>query len=116
MENLEQTTYGKALDKVKGIKAFYDIVFYYVVFIVFWVSLKNATLNFIITRTKNLNDDFTEWFNINAILIPVLCAIGIAIYGLYVYNVFPNILKKWEDRKLKELLEEDELSNNARWE
>lgn len=53
------------------------------------------------------NPDFNNWLFWNVILFPVLWGIALLIHGLVAFGKF-NFIRRWEERKIDALLEEEE--------
>jgi hypothetical protein len=100
MENYyqEEERYFKARKRVEEIKGFYGNLIAYIV-----VNIGLFVLN-ILTSPKQL------WF-----YWPLLWwGIGVIFHGLKVFNYLPFLGKDWEEKKIKEFLD-DEKSNKEIW-
>lgn len=97
MENQYQgeERYHKAQKRVEDIKGFYENLASYV-----FVNLGFLVLN-LLTSPKHL------WF-----FWPMLgWGIGVIIHGMKVFNYMPFFGKDWEERKIKEFMNEKKKSN-----
>ena len=97
----QENKYLKAKDKVKEIKKFYTNIIFYVVFIGFL-----ALLNYYTSGFENM------WF----LWAALGWGIGIIFQAIKVFDWVPFANKKWEERKINELMEKDEEEyKNNRW-
>ncbi len=101
------TKYSDALKHITALKEFYQHLFVYAIFIVIWFIYKEDIVEFVVAKTPNFDSGFLYWLNINIALVPVLWAIGILIQWLYINNFKFSLFKKWEDKKLMELMNEE---------
>lgn len=96
----EEIKYDSARKKVEQIKGFYGHVLSFVIvngglFIFNWVTLPNDLW-------------FDYWFYWQLLF----WGIGLAIHGMFVFNVFSFFGKKWEEEKINELISKDKEQNN----
>ena len=91
IENNNELRYRRAKDRVTKIKGFYTHLTIYVIFVVFFIYL-------------NLNSGSFPWA-----LFPIV-GWGMGIFGhaseAFEYSIFFG--KKWEQRKIKEILREED--------
>lgn len=103
METKRSLAYLQAKKKVDALKSFYS---HLAVFIIV-----NCTIILFSANVFNARElDFADWTNY---ITTFFWGIGLVFHGLYVFflvNVNNNILKRWEDKKMKQFLEEDEFS------
>lgn len=101
MENLnDQNKYFRAKERVEEIKKFYNNLISYVVVITFL-----AILNYWI---DGWNYPWFLWAALG-------WGIGLVFHGLKAFNWNPFFNKEWEDRKIKEFMNEDD-NSKRRWE
>lgn len=92
----EREQYESAKKRVKEIKEFYSHLLAYVVVNLFLMAVN------LLTSPEYL------WF-----FWPMLgWGIGIAVHALKTFNLMPFLGKDWEERKLKEFMEEEERRKN----
>lgn len=92
----EREQYESAKKRVKEIKEFYSHLLAYVVVNLFLMAVN------LLTSPEHL------WF-----FWPMLgWGIGIAVHALKTFNLMPFLGKDWEERKLKEFMEEEERRKN----
>ena len=103
-KNINSTKHEDALEHVTRLREFYQQVFVYIIFVIVWLNFKNNIIAFVRTHTDNVDNNFLNWLNINIILVPVLWGIIILIYGLYLNKFKLSFLKKWEEKKLKKIM------------
>lgn len=102
METKRSLAYLRAKKKVETLKGFYSHLVVYI--------LVNTAL--ILVSANVFNDkviDFSHW---SIYLTAFFWGIGLvshAIYVFFVMKVNNNFLKRWEAKKIKEILEEDQL-------
>ena len=89
---MEEERYQKAKKRVEEIKGFYGNLTAYIVVNIFFVVIN------LMTSPDHL------WF-----YWPMLgWGIGVIFHGLRVFNYMPFLGKDWEERKMKEYMDEDE--------
>ncbi|MCG2611052.1 2TM domain-containing protein [Flavobacterium sp. SM15] len=92
----ENEKYESARKRVKEIKEFYGHLLSYVVVNLFLVAVN------LLTSPEHL------WF-----FWPMLgWGIGVSVHAMRVFNIMPFLGKDWEERKLKEFMEEEERRKN----
>ena len=92
----EREQYESAKKRVKEIKEFYSHLLAYVVVNLFLMAVN------LLTSPEYL------WF-----FWPMLgWGIGIAVHALKTFNLMPFLGKDWEERKMKEFMEEEERRKN----
>ena len=97
MENSEkENKYFRAKERVEQIKKFYASLMSYFVFIVFLAALNYWT-----------NEWHYPWF----LWAAFGWGIGLIFHGLKVFAFNPFLGKNWEERKIKEFMQEDENKN-----
>lgn len=101
MENIteqNEKAYRRAEKRVKDIKAFYSHLFTYIL-----VNSGLIALN-LLTSPKHL------WF-----FWPMFgWGIGVVCHGISVYNFNPFFTKNWEEKKLKQFIEEEK-QQSKKW-
>jgi len=97
-EEIKNTSYVRALEKVEKLKEFYQNLASYCIVIPFLVFINLYT-----------SPQF-HWF-----WFPMFgWGIGVIFHGLDVYNYNPFLGRNWESKKIKELMEEND--NTSNWE
>ncbi|SRR5690554_4636071 len=100
METRKSLAYLRARKKVEMLKGFYS---HLVVYIIVNVALILFSAN--VFNRKEI--DFSDWTNY---VTAIFWGFGIVSHGLYVFFVLKvknNFLKRWEEKKMKQFLEED---------
>lgn len=97
-ENRENK-YLRAKEQVAEIKKFYTSLLFYVIFIGFLAALNYYT---------------NEWRYMWFLWAAFGWGIGIVVQAIKAYKWAPFMTKDWEERKIKELMEQDENETN-RW-
>ena len=101
MENLNnENKYLRAKERVAAIKKFYSNLMSYIVFILFM-----AGLNFYIDKWRN------PWF----LWVAFGWGIGIVCHAVKAFGWVPYMNKNWEERKIKEYMDNDNEQSNNRW-
>ena len=116
METEKYNKYEEALKHVEKIRGFHRHVIAYFIFNIIIVTLGWKLANFVLSTTPNHDKGFIDWMHINVWGTPVLWGIGLLIHGLYVYRFKFSFFKRWEERKIKELMNEDSAKENNKWE
>ncbi len=99
MKNFEeQKRYENAKKRVEREKGFYSHLTVYIII--------NIALLFI--NSDFLDDGFNKWLNWNLYATPVLWGIGLLFHGISVFSKNPLFSKRWEEKKIKELMDKDD--------
>ncbi len=98
--NTNENKYLRAKDRVAAIKKFYSSLLSYVVFIALL-----AALNYYINQWSN------PWF----LWAAFGWGIGLVFHAFKAFRWVPFMNKDWEDRKVKEFMNEDNEQSNNRW-
>ncbi|RDK87141.1 2TM domain-containing protein [Marinirhabdus gelatinilytica] len=108
MKTKTTTPYERAQKKVSAIKNFYKHLRAYLIINVFLLLLRAKI--FRVFEDGNLSDvHFERWLDLNTYGTSIVWGVALLIHGLYAFQYKFNFLKKWEARKLNEILEKDEL-------
>lgn len=92
----EEERYYQARKQVNEIKGFYGNLIAYLVFNIFFLILN------LMTSPQEL------WF-----FWPLIgWGVGVLFHGMKVFNYSPFLGKKWEERKIKELMDKENQSKN----
>ena len=97
--NERENRYLRAKDQVAEIKKFYTSLFFYIVFISFLAGLNYYT---------------NEWRYMWFLWAALGWGIGLIFQAFKAYRWAPFFDKNWEEKKIKELMDEDEEMDN-RW-
>lgn len=99
--NTEEIRYREAQKRVKRIKGFYTHAIIYVI-INIMVFISNA-------REIPDGESILQW---RTLMTPVTWGVGLLAHGLSVF--VPNLIlgKDWEERKIKEFMEEEKKKRN----
>jgi len=95
---------ARAKKRVKTIKGFYTHLAVYIVINILITVVKASFLG-----AEN-DGNYIFWYFFAG---PLFWGIGLLAHGLFVFARSIDFLKKWEDRKMKELIERD--SNNINY-
>lgn len=104
---MKKTSYDKAIKHVNRIKGFYNHLFIYIIFLVFWIIFAGKFFGLLGDRYINPDKGFLDWVNINMWLNPLIWGIILLIHGLYVFCFKFQFFKDWEDRKIQEYMDEE---------
>ncbi len=105
MEDIEDIRVVKARKRIKKIKGFYS---HLSVFILVNVFILAANSNFFTDFSEGQGYGFWKYLST-----PVFWGIGLSIHGLAVFVPSFGFVKRWEERKMKELMEHDD--NNFKY-
>ncbi len=98
MDNFNnENKYLRAKERVAGIKKFYSNLLSYIFFIIFLAALNFYT-----------NEWRYPWF----LWAAFGWGIGIVIHAFKAFNWLPYMNKDWEDRKIKEYMNEEDKNTN----
>lgn len=95
----KETKYLRAKERVENLKKFYGNLMSYIVVISFLAILNYWT---------------DEWRYMWFLWVAFGWGIGLVFHAIRVFNLNPFFGKDWEERKIKEIMREDEHQN--RWE
>ena len=98
--NNNENKYFKAKQRVAEIKKFYSSLMFYVIFI---------------SALGGLNYYLNEWRNAWFLWAAFGWGIGIVFHALKVFKWSPFLGTNWEERKMKEFMEEEEKKTQNRW-
>lgn len=98
MKSQDEKRVAAAKKRVKAIKGFYT---HLAIFIFVNILILAGNTDFF---TEFIIDDYWFWRYLTT---PVFWGIGLLIHGLVIFTPTFNFVKKWEDRKMKELMEKD---------
>ena len=96
--NINESKYLRAKERIAEVKKFYSKLLTYLIFMAFF-----AGLNYYTNRWANM------WF----LWIAFGWGIGIMFRAIKVFGMNPFFGRGWEERKIREFMEEDEQQN--RW-
>lgn len=118
MDTVRYNKYEDAVKHVKRIKGFYKHVITYVIINIIILIIKRKAIYFVVNNTTNIDQGFEDWMHINIWSTPVIWGIILIIHGLYVYRFKFSFFRNWEERKIKEFMNDDSdgHSNNKGWE
>ena len=110
MENYNQEKYNRAKKKVKQVKDFYNHLTVYIVVNIFLVLINMGLFQNGLFELK-----IPTW---SIFTTPFFWGIGLLFHGLYVFQDKITFFKKWEERKLKEYMDEEEndIKRSNKWE
>ncbi|MDY8137389.1 2TM domain-containing protein [Aquimarina sp. 2201CG5-10] len=94
----EQRRYERAKKKVQEEKGFYGHLTAYIIVNVFLLFIN---LDF-------SSRDYTDWSGWSILITPVLWGIGLFFHWIGVFGKNPFFSKNWEERKIKEIMEEED--------
>jgi len=97
---LNESKYIRAKERVSEMKKFYTSLFFYVIFIGFL-----GWLNYYTNQWRYM------WF----LWAALGWGIGLVFQAAKAFNWAPFMNKEWEERKIKEILDKEEKSNNSLW-
>ncbi|MBK5212409.1 MAG: 2TM domain-containing protein [Flavobacteriaceae bacterium] len=101
METKRSLAYLRAKKKVETLKGFYS---HLVVYILVNTGIILVSAN--VFNSKKI--DFTDWSNYVTAFFWGFGLVSHALYVFYVINIENNIFKRWEEKKIKQFLDEDE--------
>ena len=116
MKTIKNYQYEEAVKRVKKIKGFYRHVMVYIVVNIVLLILKRKTLIFLINEKSIDDHGFINWMNIDIISTPIIWGIGLLIHGLFVYRHKFSFFKGWEERKIREIMNEEDEVERKKWE
>ncbi len=100
METKKSLIYLRAKKKVETLKGFYS---HLTVFIIVNIAIILVSANVF----NNQKIDFADWRIYTTAFFWGFGLVSHVLYVFFVMNVNNNFLKRWEEKKMKEFLEED---------
>ncbi|AFL81647.1 hypothetical protein Aeqsu_2187 [Aequorivita sublithincola DSM 14238] len=102
METKRSLAYLRAKKKVETLKGFYSHLTVYI--------LVNAGIILVSANVFNSNPiDFSDWGNYVTTFFWGIGLVSHALYLIFVLNVRNNFLKDWEEKKIMQFLEEEQM-------
>ena len=110
MEDPINEKYARARKKVDAIKGFHRHIAVFVVINLAVLLLKANILS--VMRPDRINLQFERWLDWNTWGTVFFWGIALIIHGCYVYRFNFKFIRRWEERKLMEFMENDDWDNN----
>lgn len=108
METKNTSKYRRAQKRVKDLKGFYN---HLAVYLIVNLIIIGSRLSRLISNADSIaNIDFERWLTLNTFSVAFFWGIGLAFHALKVFDF--KIFKEWEDRKMKEFMNEEEQTIN----
>ena len=110
MENYNEEKYNRAKKKVKQVKGFYSHLTVYIV-----VNTLLILMHMGLFQNGILN---LEYPTLSMFSTPIFWGIGLLLHALFVFQDGITFFRKWEERKMKEFMDEEErdFKSNNKWE
>ena len=117
MANVKYNKYEEALKHVKRIKGFYKHIITYIIFNIILFIIKWRAVDYVLNNTAYAEKGLIDWMYVDIFSTPVIWGIILLIHGLYVYRYKFTFFKKWEYRKIKEYMDQEEkdVTKNKNW-
>ncbi|GAA4274891.1 2TM domain-containing protein [Aquimarina gracilis] len=108
MEDIEKhnKNYKRAKKRVEDEKGFHIHLVIYILINIAILFFRYRILVYINADTKD--EDFFFWWRFGTIITPVSWGIGLFFHWLWAYKKTFLFNKKWEKKKIKKILEEEE--------
>lgn len=103
-----------AKSRVDELRGFYKHLQTFLTANIILIIIKIDLFNWFID-SANIDEEFMEWIEWNFLSIPIIWSIVLLCYALFIFkikykdwsNLKPQILKNWEQEKIKEILQEE---------
>ncbi|TAI49222.1 2TM domain-containing protein [Flagellimonas allohymeniacidonis] len=106
MEN-KLSSYERAKKRVKCIKGFYTHLSVYIVINLVLIFIKLYFLGHL--RPNGWNEiNLFDWAYADLIITPVVWGIGLLIHGIKVFYFQFGLVRRWEERQIRKIMESDE--------
>lgn len=109
MDSYEKEKYERALKKTKDIKGFYThaLVYFVINLLLFLAHIGVFKFQF----------SEIEWPHWSFLSTPFFWGIGLFFHGLHVFRHKFGFFRDWEERKIKQFMEEDDedFKNTTKW-
>lgn len=103
--------YEKAKKEVKKRKSFYRHLIVYVIIMLALFFIRYVVFPSIGFQYNDEN--FRNWLDLNTYGLAIVWLIAIMIQGFFVFK--PKSIEAWEEKKIKEILAEEESKENQKW-
>ncbi|MFP2996684.1 2TM domain-containing protein [Spongiivirga sp. MCCC 1A20706] len=100
MKNYSQQKLERARKRVKDLRGFYSHVLVYII-----INIFIAIGHYIIEYKYFPEQDFSGWSYLTT---PIGWGIGLLVHGLWVHRVGFSLFRNWEQRKIEQLMKEDQ--------
>lgn len=114
MKPTDYQKYEWAKKRAKDIKGFYNHLLVYIIIMVMLVIARFYILPQYV-EMDDLGPDGIYWINANVVWTGALWGLGVLIHGLWVKKSRLKFLNRWEERKIKEIMEEEDHRESPRW-
>jgi len=111
MELSDEKRYKSAKKKVRSIRDFYEHLFAYLIVNPIIIAIRYIVVPEFALQITDVN--FEKWMDWNMLLIPFFWGIGLLAHAIIVF--VPNLLSRWEAKKMKEFLNDDYQKHQQRW-
>lgn len=99
MKDLEKSKYSRAKKKVDDIKGFYSHLTVYTL-----VNLAIIAVRLGVFNKNGIDVHIPAW---TILTTPVFWGIGLFFHGLWVFSDKLSFIRNWEERKIREFMEEE---------
>ncbi len=106
MEQKQSDSYLRAKKKVDRIKGFYKHLSVYVVVNLVLFGLK--VYFFKVIPDDIFTEGFEYWLDWNIISTPIIWGVAIIIHAIVAFQHSYNFLGRWEERKIRKFMDEDQ--------
>lgn len=107
MEDIKITKLERVQKHVEAIKGFYNHVTVYIIINIVLFILKEKFVVTLLSKKAIGDPQILNWIDWNLYGTPVIWGIGLVIHWLVVFKFSNGFLKKWEERKIKKYMQED---------
>ena len=106
----------EAQKRVKEIKGFYNHLTAYIVVNAALIFIRIPIVVFFADRLGDQADQgFFEWLNWNVLITPLLWGIGLFIHFIVVFGRKSGFIRNWEERKIREFMQEEDERSRKTW-
>ena len=101
-----QSVYDRAKKRVEDLKSFYNHLKIFLIANILLIVAK-LSINEWMQQTVE-NEELLRWLDVNIYVTPLIWGLVILGHGIYAYRHKFRFLKKWEDQKIQEFLDEED--------
>lgn len=102
MESFDRDKYERARKKVDAIKGFHSHLKAFIIINLFILLIRANFLS--LFRIDSFDPQFERWLDWNVWGTFVIWGIALLLHGIYVYRFNFGFIKRWEERKIREYL------------
>lgn len=114
MTSVKTEKYKRAQEKVRKIRGFHSHFIAFIIVNIIIFIIKTNIYRVLSNTLDTVDFNFGSWLNWNFGITVILWALVLLIHGLYVHDFKLKIIKEWEERKIRQIIEKENKNNPNR--